>query len=186
MLRTWVSTVRSKMHKRVPICLLLRPSATRAATSRSRLANWSTGPAKADLDIAIHLAQGRPLPRESSRCRKQTQMRTTPRREPQCRPVPPKPGVVPGERSLPQPSPRERALTPQTAAPPALLVQKLRQSTQTRRAGSTAPRDRRSCALCAVPRLLECQLQLSWSNDADHLHSGRFQLRIGRQQTTPQ
>lgn len=32
---------------------------------------------------------------------------------------------------MPHPSPRERALTPQAAAPPALLVQKLRQSTQT-------------------------------------------------------
>ena len=32
MLRTWLSTVRSEMNRRAPICLLLRPSATRRAT----------------------------------------------------------------------------------------------------------------------------------------------------------
>src|SRR3982074_350280 len=37
MLRTWLSTVRSEMNKRAPICLLLEPSATKCATSASRL-----------------------------------------------------------------------------------------------------------------------------------------------------
>src|SRR5439155_10367732 len=39
MLRTWLSTVRSEMKRRAPICLLLRPSATRRATSTSRFAS---------------------------------------------------------------------------------------------------------------------------------------------------
>src|SRR5215472_6724888 len=39
MLRTWLSTVRSEMNRRVPICLLVRPSATSRATSASRLAS---------------------------------------------------------------------------------------------------------------------------------------------------
>src|SRR5437660_6087968 len=36
MLRTWLSTVRSEMNRRAPICLLLRPSAISRATSASR------------------------------------------------------------------------------------------------------------------------------------------------------
>ena len=36
MLRTWLSTVRSEMKRRAPICLLLRPSATSRATSACR------------------------------------------------------------------------------------------------------------------------------------------------------
>src|SRR5262249_14779681 len=39
MLRTWLSTVRSEMNRRAPICLLVRPSATSRATSASRLAS---------------------------------------------------------------------------------------------------------------------------------------------------
>ena len=39
MLRTWLSTVLSEMNRRVPICLLVRPSATSRATSASRLAS---------------------------------------------------------------------------------------------------------------------------------------------------
>ncbi len=39
MLRTWVATVRSEMKRRVPICLLVRPSATNLATSTSRFAS---------------------------------------------------------------------------------------------------------------------------------------------------
>ena len=37
MLRTWVATVRSEMKRRVPICLLVSPSAISSATSTSRL-----------------------------------------------------------------------------------------------------------------------------------------------------
>src|SRR5919108_4993373 len=43
MLRTWLSTVRSEMKRRAPICLLLRPSATRLATSASRAARSAPG-----------------------------------------------------------------------------------------------------------------------------------------------
>src|SRR5690348_3390061 len=39
MLRTWLSTVRSEMNRRAPICLLVRPSATSRATSASRFAS---------------------------------------------------------------------------------------------------------------------------------------------------
>jgi hypothetical protein len=55
MLRTWLSTVRSEMNRRLPISLLVRPSATSRATSASRLAS-GPGPAGAGAGTAAGAA----------------------------------------------------------------------------------------------------------------------------------
>ena len=71
MLRTWLSTVRSEMNRRAPICLLVSPSATSRATSASRFASGPApaGPAGLHYPAGLHCPARHPSPRCSGPAR---------------------------------------------------------------------------------------------------------------------
>src|ERR1700693_1156161 len=64
MLRTWLSTVRSEINRRVTIFLFLRPAATHRAISASRLAS---NPAPASSEVAAATLTGSPMERVETR-----------------------------------------------------------------------------------------------------------------------